>query len=565
MAQAPINNKSGKVRSFKTFRERSVPMIVRRHFAIFAILLLALVLRVPFVDRCPWVDETFSLCVSMGHSLEGRFEKSSDYADRPGPVAAREYLGHLQPTGSVADVVSAVTRSDTSPPLHYLLLRGWFGIFGASAAAGRVLSILFGLAVVVTLYHLGRQINVETGIVAALLASCSTIQITTVTETRMYGLLTLCACLSLGVTYSLVKNRGRSTRSWIAWTFVNLAGLYAHYVFIGMFLTVNLYLAIEWARRRRPPLRFWLSAALLCGGLFLVWLPAVMAQFDGVRTTSGWLAGDMSVIEIVRWGARTTGGLVFGFHWNRIVSAILLIVVGLGVARAWRRRGASAGLLLLLGFVVPVGFIMGLDWIRATRQVTVPRYLLPAAPAMYLALASAVGFVSRWARVVVVAALCGILVVGGIWQMTVREPQWQPFDVVGRYLSDHVAPNDLVVIRSIPSGVVATCGHLDPDLMVGAMTRDLDESSCRSRVQRLLAERTGNGSVWLVVAHTSWSQSFQEDAAWIIDALRDEFHLAEERSFGRRYGAIELYRFAPAAARSDEDQERLTPDSIPRP
>lgn len=528
------------------------------------ILLLALTLRIPFADRCPWVDETFSICVANGHSLEGRAKKSNDYIDETVPIPASEYRKHLQPTLNFGDVLSAVARSDTSPPLHYLLLRGWFAVFGSSAVAGRFLSILFGLAAIFTLYLLGREINHGTEIFVALLACCSTIQLTTVTETRMYGLLMFCCCLSLLLTFLLVRGQKHAIRPWVFWFAVNLAGLLSHYLFVGMFLAVNLYLAIEWLRRRSISLRLWLLTATICGVLFLLWSPAIITQFTEPRTTSGWLATDMSIVDIVRMGLRTTGALVFGFHWNRIISAILLLAAVVGIVRAWRRHGESTGLLLLLGFSVPVAFVMGIDLIRSTSQVAVPRYLLPAAPAMYLALAYAAGGLPRWFRIVVVGGVCCLLIVGGFWKMMVKVPEWEPFDIVGVHITNHASPDDFILIRSIPSGVVTTCQFLDRDQLVGAMTHDMDERQAHTRVADLISTWKGDGSIWLVDGHTVWSQSFKEDTEWILDALNKSSRLVERHKFGQGNGTITLFRFSPIN-HAHHDQRIRTPSLIPSP
>jgi hypothetical protein len=57
-----------------------------------------------------------------------------------------------------ADEIVARLRDDASPPLYYFLLHGWIAIFGASEAALRSLSAVFGVGLVAALFCAGREI-----------------------------------------------------------------------------------------------------------------------------------------------------------------------------------------------------------------------------------------------------------------------------------------------------------------------------------------------------------------------------------------------------------------------
>src|SRR5579875_653235 len=59
-------------------------------------------------------------------------------------------------TYSVGDVLHHMP-GDAHPPLHYLLLKGWIGLFGDSPFALRSLSVVFALASIVVLYALCRE------------------------------------------------------------------------------------------------------------------------------------------------------------------------------------------------------------------------------------------------------------------------------------------------------------------------------------------------------------------------------------------------------------------------
>src|SRR5580700_11126504 len=63
------------------------------------------------------------------------------------------WVASLSPTQIIRMI-----RVDTSPPLYYLLLRGWVGMFGHSEAAMRGLSALFSSAALLVFYGIARRL-----------------------------------------------------------------------------------------------------------------------------------------------------------------------------------------------------------------------------------------------------------------------------------------------------------------------------------------------------------------------------------------------------------------------
>jgi uncharacterized membrane protein len=103
-------------------------------------------LRIGLVNRNGlWADEFFSLAMATGHSLEHSANRADpafgDYVEAlralP-PTAYSRYLEHEVPPSSPQRVMRAVFRSDTSPPLYYLLLYAWTRALGTGDSALRV-------------------------------------------------------------------------------------------------------------------------------------------------------------------------------------------------------------------------------------------------------------------------------------------------------------------------------------------------------------------------------------------------------------------------------------------
>ncbi|MBE3201837.1 MULTISPECIES: glycosyltransferase family 39 protein [Parafrankia] len=85
---------------------------------------------------------------------------------------------------------------DGSPPLYYILLHGWVGLFGDGAGAVRAMSAVINLLSAVPIFLLGRQLVGERAAkVAVVLYLTSPFALYFGTETRMYSLIVLLTAL----------------------------------------------------------------------------------------------------------------------------------------------------------------------------------------------------------------------------------------------------------------------------------------------------------------------------------------------------------------------------------
>ncbi|MGH9096804.1 MAG: glycosyltransferase family 39 protein, partial [Acidimicrobiales bacterium] len=89
-------------------------------------------------------------------------------------------------------------KRDGAPPLFYVLLHGWMGVFGDSDLAVRSLSGVIGVLTVPLVWLAGRRLGGRTaGWAAMLLVATSPFAVRYDTETRMYALLALLTVLGL--------------------------------------------------------------------------------------------------------------------------------------------------------------------------------------------------------------------------------------------------------------------------------------------------------------------------------------------------------------------------------
>ena len=157
---------------------------------------------------------------------------------------------------------------NNTPPLYYVLLRGWIGVFGNSEAAVRSLSAVCGTLFVVAIIWFGWTVfRPVVGLWAGLWAAVSPIHIYYSQEARAYTLVTLCLVLTYGFLW-----RALQTNRWRVWAAAALSAagaLYGHYLAI-FGLMPSVVVVLLWPERGRWP-RFG-AALAACLALVVPWV-----------------------------------------------------------------------------------------------------------------------------------------------------------------------------------------------------------------------------------------------------------------------------------------------------
>jgi uncharacterized membrane protein len=222
----------------------------------------------------------------------------------------------LARTASPSALLERLSRIDaTRAPLHPLLLQIWVRIFGTSEASGRSLSVLCGVASVVLIFHLGRQLfSSRVGLWAAWLAAFSPALVVYAREARMYAWLVFVTCtcwLLLGA----ARSDSRAATS--AFYVLALAALgYSHP--LGLLMIGTLALAGLLAARQCFGSRVrWLIVHLASLVLILPWLPNYLDHPP--ESTSGRL----SLVYLLGTPIGFIGG-----NFALLLGMVLLIALG---------------------------------------------------------------------------------------------------------------------------------------------------------------------------------------------------------------------------------------------
>jgi len=217
---------------------------VTQHLFLWPILLLALALRIPRLDRSLWIDEVYS-------------------------VTERGSMG-------VVEIVTTV--ADPHPPLYYLTLHGWMAVFGKSPVVVRSLSVILGVASIGAVYLLAMELyDQRTGLVAALLLSLSTFHIQYSQTARMYAMLLFFAALSLLFYARCLKDHSLDNR--VSYAVSTVAMLLTHPYGSFVLLGQVLHLCVRLVRNpKRKRIKRWAGTETLAVSPFVPWVGIVAFQ-----------------------------------------------------------------------------------------------------------------------------------------------------------------------------------------------------------------------------------------------------------------------------------------------
>ena len=415
-----------------------------------------------------WADEFFSLAMATGHSLEHRAADAQpqlgDFVEPQTPVPAadfRRYLQHESPPASPARVVRAVLLSDTSPPLYYLLLQVWTLTFGTSDLALRLFSVSFSIASIPLVAVLGCRIaDRRAAIASCVLFAFSPMGIYYSTEGRMYSLLIFLA-LATALASLLLQERGPGVGYCLLWIALSAAGFLTHYFFVFPWLANAAFLFFQ-------PGNFYRRWLLLCGlatGLIILpWIWMAAGTFNDWKVTQGWLEWKPMGFHRVRaLAAQFTqffsadgDGLWRTPPWFALCSLTLFgLAAALAPAGRLRQQLFSGRCLFLwLWLIAACVGPTAIDLLQHTYTSAFPRYAISGVPAACLLGGIVLSLVGPRLNV---AFLCLVVIawLPGLHNIYRQESRYgEPVRKIAQSISATAGPFDLVLVHSIPSGVL---------------------------------------------------------------------------------------------------------------
>jgi uncharacterized membrane protein len=438
---------------------------------------VAVLLRIGVVTRQGlWADELFSLALATGHSLEHPAAQADpalgDYLEAPQALpssAYGRYLDHESPAASPERVLRAVALSDTSPPLYYLLLHAWTRTAGTSDASLRCFSVAWALACFPILWSLARQVGGKAAVLpTVLLFTFSPLCVYYSTEGRMYSLLCFWTVSTMWLTLRL-QRRGFRLWLFVLWATVGAAGLLTHYfyLFVGAAACGWLFL-----HPGKLPRKYVGVGAVLVALWVAPWYVHVPGHLGNWRVTGSWLTmrpgGYQPLLSFLflPWSYLSIQG-VWGMRarLDGINLAVFVALAGLVVCvlrkRVYRTFLSPTRRLVWLWLLAPCVGMAVFDNLRGTYVLAVPRYAIAGMPAAFLLVGLSLSKLRaplRAAFLVVIVLACG----SGVARIYRNDSRvYEPFRQLGELLAEQTRISDLVIVHSIPSGVVGVARYLE--------------------------------------------------------------------------------------------------------
>ncbi len=446
--------------------------------------------------------------------------------------------------GRPVSEILASLRADSSPPLSYLLLHAWMGLFGDSPFAVRSLSAVWGaLAAGVTCMAGWRLLSPAAGVLGGLYVAVCPVAIFHGSQARMYALLPL---LAVGALYSFARflQHGGAGRL-AAGSALTALALWTHNMAVFLLPAQGLLWLVAprgagLAARARgvdasgaahrgtgvlagPGWQAMVLHFLLITAAYAPWLPALRHQargvdhyawFDGFWAAWGVTGVSWRSLQSLAPGGEFVFYAPFGVDLWRGATAVaaagLAALGGAVLARRRRELGAVAALWAPAGLLVPAAgaLLLSAIWRPVLVPGRVDQMVLP-----FFALlvgAGLAGVQPLRARQGIVVLLVGVALVSHVrWQQRIA-----PGGPRGAQAADAAAP------------ARAGEGRLAADLLAAAGSGDLAlfTSLSRAPVEYALRRRGGALALLSFPRGTAAHLGNQNDAALLSDpeALRAE-------------------------------------------
>jgi hypothetical protein len=317
---------------------------------------------------------------------------------------------HLEPAG----ILRAV-REEISPPLYYLLLRGWSAIFGHAPEALRAFSVACGVLTAWVILRVAGRASRAAGLAAGLLVAIAPLHVAYSREARMYALLVLLVAASIAILLRAIAAEGSARRRWwTAYALLAAAAVWTHYHAIFALAAAPI-AAGAYGRRE---MRGALLASLAAVPLVLPLVPWAIAQARLPATThiEALYRAIPAGLAIPRTLELFTPGALFPAYpnfrfgaplWRPAAFALLASALVPGLLAALRGEGEARRLArVALAFVlIPLALMSALSLVRPVYLLG--RYDLVALPGF--AILAGVGLALLPAPARAAAAIAGFV------------------------------------------------------------------------------------------------------------------------------------------------------------
>jgi hypothetical protein len=271
-------------------------------------------------------------------------------------------------------------------------------------------------------------------------------------------------------------------------------------------------------------------AVVLSIAMVMPWYIQIPETLDQWRVTAGWLDIPLAIRQALIAPVRLVWSMIAtpDPHPTSFRVWLVLIPICLACLAALRPRTPSLftgqQLLPWLWLAAVVFGLIVFDLLRGTSAAWESRYALMGLPAAFLIVAM---FLSRLPRPA--AGLLLLVVLVG-WAPEIYAPHPE-YPLIAAYLDTHTTAEDLIIVRSIPSGVLAVTRYMKGDTPVVSWVEQL---KARSDIEDLDRITIGLCQILVISIHTATNVNTLEP--WLhsnASLIAKENVLIEVRHFRR--------------------------------
>lgn len=190
------------------------------------------------------------------------------------------------PNNSLSEVFH-LTVEDVHPPFYQIMLWLVFHVFDYGERVGRVLSLVFGVALLPAIYCLGQKLfNERVGTIAALLSAVNFIFIAAARDTRSYSLLVFLAVMSFLFFLRLIEKKNAPT----VVVYAVFASMLVNTHYFGFFMVMTQFvLLFYFSMRAGVDKRLLVSGGAAGLIIFFSLIPLFSYVLINLRRTDTWI------------------------------------------------------------------------------------------------------------------------------------------------------------------------------------------------------------------------------------------------------------------------------------
>ncbi|MBU0634325.1 MAG: glycosyltransferase family 39 protein [Candidatus Omnitrophica bacterium] len=382
-------------------------------------------------------------------------------------------------------------RIDQQPPLYYLLIYLWSIVFGETAYALRIFSVIMNILAGIVFFKFARLfVEKNTTICAVLLFVFSPMQMWYAQEARTYSLSVFLGILMM---YFYIRAlRENKPLMWKRYLFTGILSIYSNYFLIFLILSFAVPLLLKENRRY---FKKWLLYTIVIFLFFMPYLYIFVTQFKSIIGFS-WIAspGPKSILI-------TLTNFVIGYNNNPVqyfIFAPFLISLFLyGLFKFGRNKSAILTLSTFLFFPLVASYLFS----KLITNIYLDRAFLPFSFLFYLFVANGVMNIDKK---VFRIPICLFLVFGisagsvNYYKGYFPGDRDQEIYHMGVHKKRDYSKALRFIAENISSGDVLACADMQANLIIGVHFRPYKYPSKITRHIRVFIPKYNKMPLWIV-------------------------------------------------------------------